>query len=49
MNPGSTMDIHSDNLLRKVLGANLQTGAMRAVLLLGAFSVLGALFAIIVR
>lgn len=43
------MTIHSDNVLRKVLGTNLQTGAMRAVLLLGAFSVLGALFAIIVR
>lgn len=43
------MATHSDALLRKVLGTNLQTGAMRAVLLLGAFSVLGALFAIIVR
>ena len=43
------MTLHSDNVLRKVLGSNLQTGAMRAVLLLGAFSVLGALFAVIVR
>jgi hypothetical protein len=39
----------SDTILRKVLGSNLQTGAARAVLLLAAFSVLGALFAIILR
>ena len=43
------MTIHSANVLRKVLGSNLQTGAMRAVLILGAFSVLGAVFAVIVR
>jgi len=43
------MATDSDALFRKVLGTNLQTGAMRAVLLLGAFSVLGALFAIVVR
>ena len=43
------MATHSDALLRKVLGTNLQTGAMRAVLLLGAFSFVGALFAVIVR
>ncbi len=39
----------SDDILRSVLGETLQTGAMRAVLLLGAFSVLGALVAYFVR
>lgn len=43
------MATHSDALLRKVLGTNLQTGAMRAVLILGAFSLVGAVFAVIVR
>lgn len=39
----------SDTLFRKALGTNLQTGAMRAVLFLAAFSFLGALFATLVR
>lgn len=43
------MATHSDALLRKVLGTNLQTGALRAILILGAFSVLGGLVAIIAR
>ena len=38
----------SDNLLRTVLGPNLQTGALRAVLLLAAFAFLGALLAYLV-
>lgn len=33
----------SDSLLRGLLGPSLQTAAMRCVLLLGAFAVLGAL------
>lgn len=32
----------SDNLLRTVLGPTLQTAALRAVLLLAAFAVVGA-------
>jgi hypothetical protein len=32
----------SDNLLRTVLGATLQTAALRAVLLLAVFAALGA-------
>lgn len=39
----------SDAILRKALGTNLQAGAARAVLFLAAFSLVGALFAIIVR
>lgn len=39
----------SDSLLRIVLGPTLQGGAARAVLLLGAFSALGALIAWLVR
>ncbi len=39
----------SDNLLRTVLGSNLQTGALRSVLLLVAFSVVGALLAYLLR
>ena len=39
----------SDALLRKALGSNLQTGAARAVLILAAFSFVGALLAIILR
>lgn len=35
----------SDNLLRTILGTNLQTGALRAILLLAAFAFIGALLA----
>ena len=38
----------SDNLLRTVLGTNLQTGALRAILLLAAFAFIGALLAYLV-
>ena len=38
----------SDNLLRTVLGPNLQGGALRAILILAAFSFLGALVAVFV-
>ena len=38
----------SDTILRNVLGANLQTGALRAVLLLAAFAFVGALLAYLV-
>jgi hypothetical protein len=38
----------SDTILRNVLGANLQTGALRAILLLVAFSFVGALLAYLV-
>ena len=37
-----------DNILRKVLGANLQTGAFRAILLLAAFALLGSIIAFII-
>lgn len=39
----------SDQRLRAILGTNLQTGALRAVLLLGAFSFIGALVAFLVH
>ena len=39
----------SDSILRTVLGDNLQTGAMRAILLLAAFSAVGAFVAFILR
>lgn len=39
----------SDSILRSVLGDNLQTGAMRAVLILAAFSAVGALLAMLLR
>ena len=39
----------SDGILRTVLGSTLQGGAARAVILLGAFSFLGALIAWLVR
>ena len=42
-------DNPTDNLLRSVLGGNLQTGALRAVLLLAAFSFLGAFVAYFLR
>lgn len=35
----------SDTILRKVLGTTLQTGALRAVVLLGAFTFVGAFLA----
>lgn len=35
----------SDKCLRSVLGPNLQTGSMRAILLLAAFSLVGAIVA----
>ena len=38
----------SDKILRSVLGENLQTGALRAILLLAAFAFVGALLAYIV-
>ena len=39
----------SDSILRTVLGPNLQVGAIRAVLILVAFSALGALLAMLIR
>ena len=36
---------NTDDILRTALGDNLQTGALRAVLILAAFSAIGALFA----
>ena len=39
----------SDDILRRVLGTNLQVGALRAVLLLAAFSAIGALLAYLIR
>lgn len=39
----------SDGLLRSLLGNTLQGGAARAVILLGAFSALGAVIAWLVR
>ena len=39
----------SDGLLRSLLGNSLQGGAARAVILLGAFSALGAIIAWLVR
>lgn len=39
----------SDNILRTILGQSLQVAAARAVILLGAFAVLGALVAYLVR
>ena len=48
-NTGPTSSEHkADTILRNVLGANLQTGALRAILLLAAFSLLGALLAYVV-
>ncbi len=39
---------NSDIIFRNVLGSNLQGGAVRAVLILAAFSFLGALVAVFV-
>lgn len=39
----------SDSILRTVLGPNLQGGAIRAILILAAFSALGALVAFAIR
>ena len=39
----------SDTILRKVLGTTLQTGALRAVVLLGAFTFVGAFVAWLIR
>ena len=42
------MPRNTDIILRNVLGHNLQTGALRAILLLAAFSFIGALLAFFV-
>ncbi len=42
------MATNEDTILRNVLGANLQTGALRAILLLAAFAVLGGLIAFLI-
>lgn len=48
--PTSKLNVESsDGLLRSVLGNSLQGGAARAVILLGAFSALGAIIAWLVR
>lgn len=48
--PTSKLNVESsDGLLRSVLGSTLQGAAARAVILLGAFSVLGAVIAWLVR
>ncbi len=39
----------SDTILRNILGDNLQTGALRAVLILAAFSAAGALLVMLIR
>jgi hypothetical protein len=39
------MSNSSDTALRKVLGPNLQMGALRAILILGAFAFIGACLA----
>lgn len=39
----------SDNALRTVLGPNLQMGALRAILILGAFAFVGACLAWLVH
>jgi hypothetical protein len=44
-----TMANTSDTILRKVLGTTLQTGALRAVVLLGAFTFVGAFLAWLIR
>jgi hypothetical protein len=46
---GTDMANTSDTILRKVLGKTLQTGALRAVLLLGAFTFVGAFVAWLIR
>ncbi len=46
---GTDMANTSDTILRKVLGKTLQTGALRAVVLLGAFSFVGAFVAWLIR
>jgi hypothetical protein len=38
----------SDALLRKALGNNLQTGALRAILILAAFALIGAILAFLI-
>jgi len=43
------MSDSSDSMLRRVLGPTLQGGAARAVIILGAFSAVGALLAWLVR
>lgn len=48
-NTGAAMANTSDTILRKVLGTTLQTGALRAVLLLGAFTFAGAFVAWLIR
>jgi hypothetical protein len=45
----TTMANTSDTILRKVLGTTLQTGALRAVVLLGAFTFVGAFLAWLIR
>lgn len=44
-----TMQNPSDKILRTILGESLQTAAARAVLLLAAFALLGALVAYVIR
>lgn len=39
------MENNNDAILRQVLGDNLQTGALRAILMLAAFAAIGALLA----
>ncbi len=39
----------SDTILRAILGPNLQIGALRAILILAAFSAIGALAAYLIR
>ncbi len=48
--PASKFNVESsDGILRSVLGSTLQGAAARAVILLGAFSALGAVIAWLVR
>ena len=43
------MPDESEHSVRAVLGQTLQTGAARAVLILGAFSFVGAVFAYLLK
>ena len=48
-NTGELGSVHkAEVIFRNVLGANLQTGAFRAILLLAGFSFVGALLAYLV-
>ncbi len=43
------MPFQGEKFMRSLMGSSLQTGALRAILLLGAFAVLGTLLTLAVR